>query len=152
MARRPRKLDSRTFIKMAKYTSPAQTIGCPAEEIVAKFSDFRKLQTKLDELPESERSRVGDVSFTEDAIIINTPQVGQVKLRAVERTPQKITLQAENSPVPMAINVIFKPLTPSSTEVYGEMDVDIPVMLRPLVGPALQKAVDQFGNLFARLS
>lgn len=137
---------------MAKYTSKPTVIGLPAEDLAAKFSDFRQMQSKLDDMPKEERERVGEVSFTEDTIIITTPQVGQIRLRAAERTPQRLVLKAENSPVPMALNVDFHPVDDTHTEVIGEMDVDIPMMLRPLIGPALQKAVDQFGSLFARLA
>ena len=46
----------------------------------------------------------------------------------------------------------MKPVDAESTELTGVIDVDIPVMLRPLVGPTLQKAADQFGSLFARFA
>ena len=71
---------------MAKYTSKPTVVNRPAEELAAKFSDFRTLQAGLDELPEEQRAKVGDVSFTEDTIKINTPQVGEIALRATERT------------------------------------------------------------------
>ena len=103
-------------------------------------------------MPAEERQKVGDVKFEQDAIVINTPQVGAITLRAVERTPRKVVMKAENSPVPMSITVDIEPIDAGSCEVAGKMDVEIPAMLRPLVGPALQKAVDQFGNLFASLA
>ncbi len=131
---------------MAKYTSKPTVVNRPAEELAAKFSDFRTLQAGLDELPEEQRAKVGDVSFTEDTIKINTPQVGEIALRATERTAGRVVLEAEKSPVPMKLIVSFRP------EVEGAIDVDIPMMLRPMIGPTLQKAADQFGTLFANLA
>lgn len=137
---------------MATYTSKPAVVGRPADAIAANFADFRALEERLGQMPAEERQKVGDVKFEQDAIVITTPQVGAITLRAVERTPRKVVMKAENSPVPMSITVDIEPLDADSCEVIGKMDVEIPAMLRPLVGPALQKAVDQFGNLFASLA
>lgn len=137
---------------MATYTSKPAVVGRPADTIAANFADFRALEERLGQMPAEERQKVGDVKFEQDAIVITTPQVGAITLRAVERTPRKVVMKAENSPVPMSITVDIEPIDADSCEVTGKMDVEIPAMLRPLVGPALQKAVDQFGNLFASLA
>lgn len=137
---------------MATYSSKPSVVSIPAAVLAEKFGDFRTMQEKLDSMPEAERQRVGDVAFTEDSIVITTPQVGAITLRATERTADRVVMQAEGSPMPMSITVDFHPLSDNETEVVGTMEVEIPAMLRPLVGPALQKAVDQFGNLFASLA
>lgn len=137
---------------MAKYSSKSVTINRPAEAIAGQFSDFRKLQGALDNLTPEEKAKVGDVSFTEDSIKISTQQVGDIVFKVSERTPEAICLQAEKSPVPMNLILEMKPVDAESTELTGVIDVDIPVMLRPLVGPTLQKAADQFGSLFARFA
>ncbi len=124
----------------------------PVEVLAEKFSDFRGMQTRLDEMPADERARIGDVAFTQDSIVITTPQVGAITLRATERTADRVVMQAEGSPVPMSIIVEMTPVGASETEVVGKMNVEIPVMLKALVGPALQKAVDQFGEIFAKLA
>jgi len=137
---------------MATYTSKPAVVAMPAEVLAEKFSDFRGMQTRLDEMPADERARIGDVAFTQDSIVITTPQVGAITLRATERTADRVVMQAEGSPVPMSIIVEMTPVGASETEVVGKMNVEIPVMLKALVGPALQKAVDQFGEIFAKLA
>ncbi len=137
---------------MAKYSSKPTVIDRPAAELAAKFADFRVLQTKLDELPAEQRAKVGDVTFTPDTIRINTPQVGEIALKAVERTSERVVLAAEKSPVPMKLEITFRPVGEASTELQGAIDVELPMMLKPLIGPSLQKAADQFGNLFAQLA
>jgi hypothetical protein len=52
----------------------------------------------------------------------------------------------------MKMQLILKPIDASSSEVSAQIEVDIPAMLRPLVGPQLQKAADEFGKLIAGLS
>lgn len=135
---------------MSKYCSQPVVVKRSAETIAEQFSDFRRLQSALDNLPADERAKVGDVSFTEDSIKISTQQVGEIKFKVSKRTPEEICLQAEKSPVPMNLILEMKPVDADNTELTGVIDVDIPVMLRPLVGPTLQKAADQFGSLFAR--
>lgn len=137
---------------MAKYSSKPTVVDRPASDLAERFADFRGLQTKLDEFPADQRARIGDVAFSEDTITITTPQVGEICLKAVDRTPERVVLAAEKSPVPMKLEITFKPVTPDTTEVQGAIDVEIPMMLKPLIGPTLQKAADQFGDLFANLA
>ncbi len=140
------------FIIMSTYTSKPAIVNRPADELSAKFSDFTKLQETLENLSADQKAQVGDVSFTEDSIKISTPQVGEIILKAVERSSSRVRLEAQSSPVPMNLIVDFKAVSADTTEVTGTIDVDLPMMLRPLVGPTLQKAADQFGSLFANLA
>lgn len=137
---------------MSTYTSKPAIVNRPADELSAKFSDFTKLQETLENLSADQKAQVGDVSFTEDSIKISTPQVGEIILKAVERSSSRVRLEAQSSPVPMNLIVDFKAVSADTTVVTGTIDVDLPMMLRPLVGPTLQKAADQFGSLFANLA
>lgn len=137
---------------MAQFSSKPVVVDRPVDSLVEKFSDFTVLSRTLDELPAEEREKIGDVAFTTDSIEINTPQVGRIVLRATERSADGVRLQAEGAPVAMGLIIGFKPVGDARTEVSGTIDVEIPAMLRPLIGPTLQKAADQFGGLFARLA
>ncbi len=137
---------------MATYKSKAVTVNKSATELAEKFSDFSSLGSALENLPAEERAKVGDVSFTADTITISTPQVGDIRLKAIERTLEKIRLKAEGTPVDMELEINFKPVNESQSSVEGAINVDLPLVIRPLVGPTLQKAVDQFGELFAKLA
>ena len=46
----------------------------------------------------------------------------------------------------------IRPVSDNTSEVETLIDVEIPAMLRPLIGPQLQKAADKFGELIAGLS
>ena len=50
----------------------------------------------------------------------------------------------------MALHIA--PAGEQSSTVTAEIDVEIPAMLRPLVGPQLQKAADQIGTLIGALN
>ena len=137
---------------MATFTSKAVTIDKPAADIVEKFSDLSRLQEIMDQLPEDQRAKIGDVSLNKDNIIINTTQVGQIKFEIVERAEDHITFNAVGAPVPLKLVIKLKPLTAESTELTTNMEVDIPPFLKAMVGGAMQKAVDQFSGLMQKLA
>ena len=39
-----------------------------------------------------------------------------------------------------------------STELQTSVEVEIPAMLRPFIGPKMQEAADKFGDLMAKLA
>lgn len=137
---------------MAKYTSRPITVARSQAELMDKFADFSRLQESIDNMPAEARDRIGDVAFTADTIEIKTPQVGTIRLKVVSRTPEQLVLQTEGSPIPLNLEVDLKPEDATHTTVTGAIDVEIPMMLRPMIGPTLQKAVDKFGELFATLA
>ena len=136
---------------MAEYKSKPFTINSSAENIADKFSDFTRIQEYVDRLPAEEREKVGDVAFTADSIILKTKQVGEITLKVVDRSPRRVALTAVGSPVPMNIAVDITPLSDEQSELQASMSVDIPAMLKPMVGPTMQKAVDQFGELMKKI-
>lgn len=136
---------------MSVFTSKTITIGTPAEAIADKFSDLSRLQDLVDKVPEAQRAQLGQVSFTPDSIVLHTAQVGDVTLKLTERTPERIALTAVGSPVPMNLYINLKALSPEQTEMSTSMDVELPAFAKALVGPTMQKAVDQFGDQFGNL-
>lgn len=137
---------------MAQYNSKPVTVNKSAHDIVEKFSDLSAFGQALDSMSEVDRERVGDVKFEKDSITIDTKQVGRIAFKVTERTPSKVAMIAEGSPVPLVLSVNLKPLDETSTEITTAIDVEIPAMLRPMIGGAMQKAVDQFGDLMAKLN
>lgn len=138
---------------MATYKSKPQTINRSADELFDRFSDLSRLQSALDTLPEEQRAKVGDVQFTPDSIKIVTPQVGEIAFNVIERKrPVKVVFGTQSSPVPMTMDVDITPRGEGESEVVTSINVEIPAMLRPLIGPQLQKATDKFGELISGLS
>ncbi len=137
---------------MATYTSKPVVVGKPATAVAASFSDLTRFQEVFEQMPAEERAKVGDVSFTADRIAIKTAQVGEIGFRVKERSASKVVFGAENSPVPMDIKIDLKELSEGECELTTSMEVDIPVFLRPMIGGAMQKAVDQFATLMQKMA
>lgn len=137
---------------MATYKSNPVVVGKPAATVAASFSDLTRFQQVFEQMPAEERAKVGDVSFSADRIAIKTTQVGEIGFKVKERSANKVVFGAENSPVPMDIKLDLKALSDSECELTTSMEVDIPVFLRPMIGGAMQKAVDQFAELMQRMA
>lgn len=138
---------------MATYKSTPQTVNRSQEELFDRFSDLSHLQQALDTLTPEQRAQVGDVEFTADTIKIVTPQVGAIEFNVQKRErPSLIVFGTASSPVPLTMTMDIKAVSDTASEVETLINVDIPAMLRPLIGPQLQKAADKFGELIAGLS
>ncbi len=136
---------------MAQFKSKTVTVNRPVEYIVDKFSDLSVFGNAINNLPEAERERIGDVVFEKDSIKMNTKQVGAIEFKVVGRSHDKIELEAIGSPVPLSLVVNLKSSGIDRTDLETLIEVDIPPMLRPFIGGAMQKAADQFGELMAKL-
>ena len=133
---------------MSIYKGKPADVHQPIEEVFPRISDIGAYQAKLDSLPAEAREKLGDVRFTDDAIIINTAPVGEICFAVTERRePDLIRLAAKQSPVPFGIAIHLESDGPALTRVASEIDVDIPAMLRPMVGGKLQEAADKFSEL-----
>lgn len=135
---------------MSKYTGKPFTVAKPAAVISDKFADLTSLQSMLDKLPAEERAKLGEVELEPDSIAVNTQQVGKIKFRVVGRTPEKVEMNAEGTPVPMSLDLDLKALTPTETEAVCSVDLQIPAMLRPMVAPHINKAVEMLSNVLKK--
>lgn len=123
-----------------------------ASEIYAKISDFSKFETLMAQLPEEVRAQMGEVKFTSDTIVIPHNMLGQITLRVSERVPDKrIALTAENAPVPMFMAINLEAKGPETTEVQAAIDVDIPAMLKPIIGPKIEPMLKQSAEKFGEM-
>jgi hypothetical protein len=52
----------------------------------------------------------------------------------------------------MVMQVDLTSVGAEQTELVTSIEVDIPAFLKPMVGGAMQKAVDQFGGMISRFS
>lgn len=137
---------------MSKFVSKPTHVDRSAEEISSKFADLSNLQNLVDQLPEEQKSKLGDVKFDRDTIAIHTSQVGDITFKITDRTPRRIVFQAIGSPVPVELDVDINPVADTASEVTVCFDVHIPAMLRPMVAPHMQKAVDMLGDMIGKVS
>ncbi|MDE6352944.1 MAG: hypothetical protein K2K88_07400 [Muribaculaceae bacterium] len=138
---------------MAQYKGTPVVIDKSAEELYDRFSNLSFLQDKLSSLPEDMKAKVGEIKFENDRLVLSTAQVGEICFVVKERRqPDLVVFSAEKAPVPIDMSVSFKKISDAQTEVTTSIDVEIPAIMKPLVGPHLQKAADKFGEVMSQLN
>lgn len=138
---------------MAKYQSQTVELDRPRHEAYERLSDLSRLQGALDALPAEQREKLGDVRFDHDSITISTAQVGEIRFAITDRTPDRqLVFGTPSSPVPLSLAVnLSDGVDPARSQGQVVIDVDIPMMLKPLIGGKMQQAADQMANLIKLL-
>ncbi len=137
---------------MATYSSKPVVVDGPAQQLFDRISNLAVFQQRMESLPPEIRAKAGDVKFTDNSIIINGGPVGEMRLDVTRR--EALTLlefEGANTPVPMSLSIRLEPESDARTRICASMEVDIPLMLKPLVGGKMQEAADRFGLLLGDL-
>ncbi len=137
---------------MSKYTGKTITVNRSAQEIADRFADLSGLQGVVEQLPESERAKFGNIVFGQQSIAIETPQVGQIQFNVTERSTSKIAFRAVGTPIPLDMDINLKAVSDDSTDMAAVIEVQLPAMLRPLIAPQMQKAVDMLTDVMAKIA
>lgn len=136
---------------MTTYKGKSAVIARPVGELYGRFSNMSALEDALKNGQNSDL-RPGDIKFDEDSLTIVNQQVGEIKFKIVERVePEKIVFSAENSPLPIGMTIHLKSIDDMSTEVSTSIDIEIPVVMKALIGSKLQQVADKFGSMMAQM-
>lgn len=138
---------------MANYKGKAAHINRPAAEVYSRLSDLSLLQDKLDQLPPDQLAKVGEIRCEKDSLTVVTPQIGELKFQVIERVePEKVVFTAAGSPIPLKMEVKLRPVDEASCEAVTSIDIEIPAVMKAMVGGKLQQAADKFGEMIGTLS
>ena len=92
------------------------------------------------------------VRVTADTISIPAGPVGEITLRITDRLPYSlIQLTGESTPVPMNLQLEIEPQGADACEVQVAFNLEIPVMLKPMVQGPLKKVADQFAQVMTQI-
>lgn len=138
---------------MTKYTGKTLVVNLPAAEISDKFADMSTFNDKLAGMPEDVRKHMGDLTFTRDSVCMDTKQAGKVVFKVTERDDRHIVL-ACSFPLPISLTLNLSPVADDAakTEVSTDVDIEIPAMLRPIIGPQMQKVADHFSTAMGSIA
>lgn len=139
---------------MSKFTGKPVAVPVGRAELYERVSNLGGLQARLEALPAEALAQVGDVEFIDaDSFAINAPGIGRVVFNVTERVaPERVTLSANTGVVPLNLILELAEITPDSTELTSSIDVEIPMMLRPMVGGKMKEAADKFSEMIGRLN
>lgn len=142
---------------MAVYSSEKVTLNAPASAVYNKLSNLENLQGLLnkvpaDRIPEDKRQMFENIRITSDTIEVPGGPMGNLVFRVTERKePSLIRLRGEGIPIEMSLALHIAPKTDDSSEAHVDIDINIPAMLKPMVGGQIQKIADQFGDVIGAI-
>ncbi len=138
---------------MAKYSSKPATLAVPISVAFDRISNVSSFQERIDAIPAEQRKQMGEMKFTENSIILNSPQIGEMRFDITERTaPTRIVFTSANSPVPLNLSMDLTEKSAEETEIVTTIDIEIPAMLRPMIGGKMQEAANKFTELISSLN
>jgi len=135
------------------YSSKPATLDMPVETVYKHISDIAAYQEKINGLPDEIKQKIGNVTFADDKITIKGAPMGDIELVVSERVENKrMALNAMNSPVPIIMSINLDEQGTGKTQVVTSIDVEMPAILKPMVGPKLQEAAEKFGDMIKNLA
>lgn len=143
---------------MATYKSGEVTLQGSAEEVYNKLSNLDNLRDLLakipaDRLPEEQKKQLESLEITPDSITFPGGPVGSLTLQMTEKIePTLIRLDGVGTPVKLGLSMHITPECPTSSKGEVDIDIDLPAMLKPMVGGQIQKMADQFGQMLKAIS
>lgn len=140
---------------METYKSEKVIIDHNIDVVYSKLSDPRvfkeHIDNNLDRLPEEAREHLQSVKFEDDGISVDSP-MGALKLSVSESVaPSMVKYTAQSSPVPFGLTINLQAIDESHTESITEINIELPFMLKAMVGSKLTDGANKLGQLIAKL-
>lgn len=145
---------------MSKYSGTPFTVAAPIQDVydrVARVEGYQQmLDSKLADASEELRQKVEEtlqgIRFQDGKIILTAPGVGEVAMVPGQNVPPThVELSAEGAPVPIIMALDLQDLGAEGTSLTPSIDVELPAMLKPFLGPKLQEAARTMGLTFEHL-
>lgn len=137
---------------MSKYSGKAITLSRPITEIFEKISDLSQYNKLIEQLPASQREKLGGLEIEGDTVKMDAPAIGKLVFKINERVaPNRVNFSAEGAPVPLNLCVNLKEEGPGKTSITPAIDIELPAMLKPFLGGKIQEAADKFGDVFTSI-
>ena len=140
---------------METYKSDKVIIDHSIDVVYSKLSDPRvfkeHIDKNLDRLPEEAREHLQSVKFEDDGISVDSP-MGPLKLSVSESVaPSMVKYTAPSSPVPFGLTINLQAIDDTHTESITEINIELPFMLKAMVGSKLTDGAKKLGELIAKL-
>ena len=109
------------------------------------------MEKNRDRIPDEARENLDKVKFEDDGISIDSP-MGAMKLSVSESVePSLVKYVAQSSPVPFGLAVNLEAIDDDHTSAIAEINIELPMMLRAMVGGQLKEGAKKMGQVIARL-
>ena len=140
---------------MQHYKSDRHIINHDINTVYGKLSNpdvlRQQLEKNADNLPPEAKENLSKVQFTSEGISIESP-MGPMVLGVTESVePMRVVYAAANMPVNFNLTIELEPVDEAQTAAVAQINIDLPFMLRAVVGGQLGDAARQLGSMLAVL-
>lgn len=140
---------------METYKSDQFVIDHNINLVYSKLSNpslFREqMEKNIDRIPDEARENINKVKFENDGISIDSP-MGAMKLSVSESVePSLVKYVAQSSPVPFGLAVNLEAIDDEHTSAVAEINIELPMMLRAMVGGQLKEGAKKMAQVIAKL-
>ncbi len=140
---------------MQHYKSERHEINHDINTVYNKLSNpdvlRQQLEKNADKLPPEAQENLAKVHFTADGISIDSP-MGPMMLSVTESVePTRVVYSAANMPVNFNLSIELEAIDEARTAAVAQINIDLPLMLRAVVGGQLGDAARQMGQMLAAL-
>lgn len=121
-----------------KFTSTEQSLNAPVEKAFQLCGNCKNLCNYLS-------PQVTDVVWEEDSCTFTIQNMAKVTLTITEKVEfEKITYTASNDKnIPISLTFLFKTLDESHSAIALEVDLEVPVFLKPMVKAPMEDFVQR---------
>ena len=140
---------------MQHYKSDRHEINYDINTVYSKLSNpdvlRQQLEKNADNLPPEAKENLSKVQFTSEGISIESP-MGPVVLGVTESVePTRVVYAAANMPINFNLSIELEAIDEARTAAVAQINIDLPFMLRAVVGGQLGDAASQLGKMLAVL-
>lgn len=138
---------------MSSYKSEKVTFDAAAEDVFNKLSNLENLKNLIDtvpadKIPAEHLESLQKLEVSSDSITFPGGPMGSLTLTITEKkSPTLIRMEGVGIPMPLSISLIIEPEGPFKSEGQVDITLDLPPLLKPMVGKHIQKMADQFAEM-----
>ena len=123
-----------------KITSPKTRVNQPTSKLFDLSGNLQNFTRYMSD-------QVKDIIATEDSCSFTIENVAKITLKILDKTPfTQIRFVAENDKnIPLFLTLNYTAISESETDVEADLNIDIPIFLKPLV----QKPLERFAEILS---
>ena len=136
-------------MSMTKFESSIRQLMYPQQAVYNMLSDLSNIERVKDHLPED---KLQDLTFDTDSVSVNTPPVGQITLRIIDREePKTIKFETEQSPVPFNLWIQLLPVTAETSKMKLTIKAELNPFIKGMVSKPLQEGLEKIADMLAMI-
>ncbi len=137
---------------MTKFTTQAGRVASPACRVYEVLSDWNQLHKIKNKISEN---KIRGFEFDADScrFVIDSYGLGEVVVRISDRSPcSEIIIKPDKSPIDFVAAILIEEESPQTCLLTISLEADLPLMLKKILSPSVQKGIDRLLDLLTEYS